>query len=507
MEPILKTDKHLRLGIWGLGRGAAFIKAANDLNIDIVAGCDTNPIMREQFRKTCPDAFITADDTEFLAYKDMDAVLVATYFPCHAEHSIRALEAGFHVMCEVTSFTSPGEGVRLLEAVEKSGKVYNLLENYPFSKENMYLEKLWKEGFFGEFQYGEFNYLHNCRMFSYKYCLPPDFPPIEPGYTVHSWRSWLNFHYYNTHSLGPIMKITGLRPERVTAPPTGVSLPGFIPESENAKVAVALIQMSNGGIMRNLIGNSTSDNHTDKRIWGTKAAAESLGHGLHIRLGATGFGPNVHVEPQWPFLGDFADQAGHGGGDFWELYYFAREVLENIPAPWNIYEACDVTLAGIMAVRSQEANGMPMEIPDFRNKDVREQFRNDFRGMTRSFDPQKIFPEGHDTTITSRFNFLMINIETLAMDLRTALDGAVIYEQIPNPADRLTILETLKKARRQVPVLTQYMEEANAIVARYPGCLAAEALKSMMSLADTNGRDPAELLDEKLDWALTVKCK
>ena len=150
---------------------------------------------------------------------------------------------------------------------------------------------------------------------------------------------------------------------------------------------------------------------------------------------------------------------------------------------------------------------MPMEIPDFRNKDVREQFRNDFRGMTRSFDPQKIFPEGHDTAITSRFNFLMINIETLAMDLRTALDGAVIYEQIPNPADRLTILETLKKARRQVPVLTQYMEEANAIVARYPGCLAAEALKSMISLADTNGRDPAELLDEKLDWALTVKCK
>ena len=119
MEPILKTDKRLRLGIWGLGRGAAFIKAANELNIDIVAGCDTNPIMREQFRKTCPDAFITADDTEFLAYKNMDAVLVATYFPCHAEHSIRALEAGFHVMCEVTSFTSPGEGVRLLEAVEK----------------------------------------------------------------------------------------------------------------------------------------------------------------------------------------------------------------------------------------------------------------------------------------------------------------------------------------------------------------------------------------------------
>ena len=44
MKNIFGTDKRIRLGIWGLGRGSSFIKAAKELNIDIVAGCDFNPV-------------------------------------------------------------------------------------------------------------------------------------------------------------------------------------------------------------------------------------------------------------------------------------------------------------------------------------------------------------------------------------------------------------------------------------------------------------------------------
>ncbi len=36
---------------------------------------------------------------------------------------------------------TPAGGVALVEAVESSGKAYNLLENYPFSKENQYARK------------------------------------------------------------------------------------------------------------------------------------------------------------------------------------------------------------------------------------------------------------------------------------------------------------------------------------------------------------------------------
>ena len=37
---ILNTDKRIRLGLWGLGRGMSFYEQCAALNMDIVAGCD-----------------------------------------------------------------------------------------------------------------------------------------------------------------------------------------------------------------------------------------------------------------------------------------------------------------------------------------------------------------------------------------------------------------------------------------------------------------------------------
>ncbi|HOG50934.1 MAG TPA: Gfo/Idh/MocA family oxidoreductase, partial [Lentisphaeria bacterium] len=145
MSGIFDTDQRIRLGIWGLGRGSNFIRAAKELNIDVVAGCDFHEDMLKRFVESCPDALVTDDEDEFLA-QDFDAVLIATYCPDHAKHAIKALRAGKHVLSEVTAFFTPAQGVELVETVETTGKVYNLAENYPFTKENMYLAKLYREG-------------------------------------------------------------------------------------------------------------------------------------------------------------------------------------------------------------------------------------------------------------------------------------------------------------------------------------------------------------------------
>ncbi|MBQ9337938.1 MAG: Gfo/Idh/MocA family oxidoreductase [Lentisphaeria bacterium] len=498
MQKCFDTDRRIRLGIWGLGRGASFIKAAGAVNIDITAGCDLNPALREKFRQECPGAFITDDENEFLKCRNMDAVLVATYFTGHADHTIRALEAGFHVMCEVTSFFTPAEGVRLVEAVEKSGKVYNLLENYPFTKENMYLAKLWRDGFFGEYQYGEFDYLHDCRNLCYAWNAPGS-PPVEPGWGAHAWRSWLDFHYYNTHSLGPLMKITGLRPVEVTAFPEEVSLPGFLPGSGMSRPCPSLVRMSNGAVMRNLCGATTANYHTGKRIWGTRAAAESLGsHGLLLTVGAAGSGMQIPVEPEWPELAELAETAGHGGGDFWELYYFAREILTGEPAPWNIYDACDVTLAGIMAVRSSEAGGKPMLIPDFRDPEVRRKFREDEGQMRRPFDPLRIFPEGHDRKLTSEFNALMLGLLKHSTLLRRAADGAAVGERVSSAEKKLEIIRLLNEAEKILPELASDRKKAEELIAAYPECPAADALRSALTLAEPEISAGPEALAEKL---------
>jgi predicted dehydrogenase len=189
---VFNTDRRIRLGIWGLGRGMAFYETAAALSFDVVAGCDYNEHMRRKFLEANPGAFATADADEFLQ-QDFDAVLLATFCTGHAADALRCLAAGKHVLSEVTAFFTLSEGVELVAAVETSGLVYNLAENYPFIPVMRYLKRKWDEGLFGDLMYAEFEYVHECRSLAYTYI---DGVPVEPGDNVHAWRSWLNFHYY-----------------------------------------------------------------------------------------------------------------------------------------------------------------------------------------------------------------------------------------------------------------------------------------------------------------------
>ena len=72
---VFKTNKRIRLGIWGLGRGMSFFETCKFLNIDVVAGCDFNEHMRNRFKEAQPHAFVTADADDFLK-QDFDAVQV-----------------------------------------------------------------------------------------------------------------------------------------------------------------------------------------------------------------------------------------------------------------------------------------------------------------------------------------------------------------------------------------------------------------------------------------------
>ncbi len=502
-DQLLPTGRRLKLGLWGLGRGQSFIASAKALNIAIVAGCDFHANMRASFQQHCPDAFLTADEDEFLA-RDCDAVLVATYCPDHAEHAIKALKAGKHVLSEVTAFFTPAQGVALVEAVEHYGKVYNLAENYPFSVENMYLAQLWREGFFGDLAYAEYEYVHGVgRAFA-----NPDGTPLEPGNRVHRWRGWLNYHYYCTHSLGPVMIITGLRPEKVTAFPEDVQNYGVI-KGRGRKTdgilpglgafAPSLIQMSNGGIVRNLMGGTTADSH-HQRLFGTKASAEM--HPLCLKVGATGSSFNFQVKPQWSALGELAAQAGHGGGDFWELYYFARQILAGEKAPWDIYAAADATLAGIQALRSAEAEGTPMEIPDFRQKAARDRYRQDHWSQ-KHIDPDRIFPDNQDLAITGDFSAAGLALNRAATRVRQALDAMQAFA-VAVPEDQIKIITLVKAVRAAAPEYAKIYARARRIADAYPDSPGGRALSELLVDVGEEARvmSTATLISDLNAWLL-----
>ncbi len=520
MEKIFKTGRRIKLGIWGLGRGQAFLDLARALNIDVVAGCDWNPELREDFHRHCPEALVTADETEFLACPGMDSVLVSTYFFSHAEHAVRCLEAGKNVMCEVTAFFTPAQGVRLTEAVEKSGKVFNLLENFPFTKENLYLKKLWSEGFFGEFMYGEFDYVDECRGLAYRYL---NGEVVKPGSAVHAWRSWLDYQYYNTHSLGPAMQITGLRPVKISAFPSGPRLAGYPGGCQMNGASPSMIVMSNGGVVRNMMGAASGDSHA-RVLYGTRAKAEFPGyeidtdrmhylglgscrHSLTLRLGACGHSVVREVEPKWPAYGELADQAGHWGGDFWEIYYFAREVLTGEPAPWNINAACDVTLAGIMAVRSEAAGGVPQEIPDFRRPEIRERYRSDEGAQVPPFDPKRIFPAGGDQKLAEEFSPVMAKLfwtpDSGAPLVRRAFDGMRIYPDLSDDSSRIGVISDVRKLRNGLPQTAELFRRAKKIAEAFPGTPAADAVNSLLRDSDAARVMDAEACSAELGrWLL-----
>ena len=69
---------------------------------------------------------------------------------------------------------------------------------------------------------------------------------------------------------------------------------------------------------------------------------------------------------------------GHGNSDFYTMYNFVEKLLGNPEAGTiDVYEALDMSLPGLFAYRSILNGNIPMEIPDLRDKSVRDQYRND----------------------------------------------------------------------------------------------------------------------------------
>jgi hypothetical protein len=476
---VFDTDKRIRLGIWGLGRGMHFYNTCKYLNIDVVAGCDYNQHMRDAFLKANPGAYVTADADEFLK-QDFDAVLLATFCPAHADDAIKCIQAGKHVLSEVTAFFTMAEGVRLVEEVEKRKLVYNLAENYPFTAANMWLAARWKEGLFGELMYGEYEYVHECRSLCYTYI---DGLPVQPGHSVHNWRSWLNFHYYCTHSLGPAMVITGTRPVRVESFPATPRIAGYLGNAlaNGGGLSPSLIRMSNGGVVRNLMGAATNDSH-QQRLWGTLGAAE-IGHdGLKLRLGASGDAPMFKVAPQWEGLGELAAQTGHDGGDFWTLYYFAREIFTGEKGPFDIYGAADVTIPGILACRSSHEDGQPFDVPDFRKKAEREKFRDDHWAQERFDTKTVVFGAGAKITgKAGRFTAVMKDLIELSTLYRAYADWKKVLPSMDNPEDLLPVAVKLQRGMERLR--TTYQEARELIVA-YPKTEGARTLAEMLAVGE-----------------------
>ena len=367
----------IRVGVVGVGRGSGFARNVGPfVGMELVALCDTWEERLQRLGEELGVATYT-DYDKFLEH-DMDAVILANYFHQHAPFAVKALQADKHVMSETSACFTLAEGVALVEAVEKSGKIYMFAENYPYMLFNQEMRRLYKSGLVGEFKYGEGEYVHPMASDSLN--------RISPG--VDHWRNWIPATYYNTHSLAPVMFITDTWPVKVN---------GFViaydPNDEvhfgkttrRSDLASAIMVRMNNGAVAKLLKGSLRGHGVWVRIHCSKGLMENLRHGdrqmVRVRREPFDKSEEESVEqiykPELPEEHINAIKTGHGGGDYFVSYHFAEAIRKNEQPYLDVYRGVSMSIVGILAYRSALQGSNTVDVPDFRKKEERMKYVND----------------------------------------------------------------------------------------------------------------------------------
>jgi predicted dehydrogenase len=368
------SRKRIRIGVLGVGRGLS-MRATGDTGLELVALCDTWEERLIAAGKSL-DVPTYTDYGRFLEH-DMDAVVLANYFHEHAPFAIRALNAGKHVMSETSACHTLGEGVALIQAVEKTGLTYMFAENYPYMAYNQEMRRLYQKGAIGEFRYGEGEYVH------------PDPAEVRLGRSCgfDHWRNWIPATYYCTHSIAPVMYITDTRPEKVNGfvVPFDHDDPTLALTARRSDTAATIIcRMNNGAVLKSLQGGLRGHGNY-VRIHGNAGLMENARHGDKSRLRVLkepfekrkGEPSEIVYRPDFPVHHDKATRAGHGGGDFYTAYHFSHAIRTGEPPYLDVYRGVDMSIVGVQAWRSVLDDSAPVEIPDFRKPGFRRKYKDD----------------------------------------------------------------------------------------------------------------------------------
>jgi len=373
--------KKIRVGVLGAYRGNSMIKYCKLTdNAELVAICDKAEDALEKQKELNQNDNITYYKSfdEFIKH-DMDAVVLANYANEHAPFAIRCLKAGKHVYSECLPCQHMKEAIELIETVEETGLIYAFGENYCFMKAPYEMRRLYKQGVLGEFEYGEGEYIHNCE---------PIWHSITYGDPDH-WRNRvMHANFYCSHSIGPLIHITGLRPVSVVGFEGRKTERRWRTGGLGAQFGIEMIELENGGIIKSIHGDLYKESIWYS-VYGSKGRMESVRFDaeagnmdkIYVNVDAySGAYEEKKIESYEPRnkLDELSKEFGHGGSDFHSMYHFIEKIRGNEDADViDVYEAMDIVLPGMFAYRSVIAGGIPLAIPNLRIKEERDAYRND----------------------------------------------------------------------------------------------------------------------------------
>lgn len=367
--------KKIKIGIAGT-RGLSTLMGLQSIeDVEIAAMCDLDEgHLKEAAERIGNGNIKTYRIFDDMLESDIDAVIIATPMQCHVPQAIAAMEAGKHVMCEVTAGVTMDELFWLCETVEKYNKIYMFAENYIYDPRIQQIKNMVKAGLFGDPYYAEGMYLHNIGdLFVY-----------PNGKT--SWRSFWQCgkrgNFYPTHSLGPVMQwFEGDRITEISTFSPGVRNNMGLRQDSGT---TTMCRTEKGKLIQIRVDCMSPRPHNmdNYQLQGTNGIAQLKLHGddydrvsfiddendspIHNMKWKKLSDYNMYLPERYRNATEEQLKAGHNGGDFFIVEDFINAIRTNTQPELDVYKACEWTAVGLLSELSVTNNGRTIEVPNFR---------------------------------------------------------------------------------------------------------------------------------------------
>jgi predicted dehydrogenase len=357
----------------GLGFGAEFIPIyQRHPHAEVAAICQRN----EQKLNEVGDRFGIAKRytkyEEVLADPQIDFVHINSPIPDHAWMSLKALDAGKHVMCTVPMATTIEECEQICDKVAKTGLKYMMAETVVYSREFLFIKELYQKGELGKIQH-----------------LAASHPQDMDGWPSY-WEKMIPMHYA-THVVSPCLGLLNGLAEYVSCFGSGTVRDDIARKSGN-KFAVESchIKVKDSDVTAHIwrfLYDVARQYRESFDVYGTKKSfewtlVEGEPHVLHTaKKPEPEIASKVEVpdyahllpEPIRRFTQSIQDAdhlsfiqgGGHGGSHPHLVHEFVSALVQNRD-PWpNAVTSANWTCVGICAHQSAEQGGKIVPLPAF----------------------------------------------------------------------------------------------------------------------------------------------
>ncbi|EMB15854.1 Gfo/Idh/MocA family protein [Rhodopirellula europaea] len=369
------SDGKVKMAMVGLGFGSEFISIYQaHPDADVVAICRRN---EAELNKAGDQFGIDRRYTDFdavLADPEVECVHINSPIADHAWMSLKALDAGKHVMCTVPMATTIEECQQICDKVKETGLKYMMAETVVYSREFLFIKDMYEKGELGKIQH-----------------LAASHPQDMEGWPSY-WEEMIPMHYA-THVVSPCLGLTNALAESVSCFGSGTVREEIAKKSGSPfAVQSCHIKLKDSDITAHIwrfLHDVARQYRESFDVYGTKRSfewtlIENEPHVLHTAKKPEHEIPEKIEIPDFAHLLpepiqrftlpaeihdadhlSFVQGGGHGGSHPHMVHEFVSAVKEDRD-PWpNAPTAANWTCTGLCAHESAMKGGELVRLPDF----------------------------------------------------------------------------------------------------------------------------------------------